>query len=49
LVKNGQVVDLWNEDGGTCSEWHIRQGFLRKTAQWETHVQLQCGKPVAYK
>ncbi len=20
LVKNGQVVDLWNEDGGTCSE-----------------------------
>lgn len=20
FVKNGQVVDLWNEDGGTCSE-----------------------------
>src|ERR1043166_224916 len=20
LVKNGQVVDIWNEDGGTCSE-----------------------------
>jgi alpha-D-xyloside xylohydrolase len=20
LVRNGQVVDLWNEDGGTCSE-----------------------------
>ncbi len=20
FVKNGQVVDMWNEDGGTCSE-----------------------------
>ena len=24
LVKNGQVVDLWNEDGGTSSEWSYK-------------------------
>jgi len=24
LVKIGQVVDLWNEDGGTSSEWSYK-------------------------
>ena len=24
LVKNGQAVDLWNEDGGTSSEWSYK-------------------------
>ena len=24
LVKNGQVIDLWNEDGGTSSEWSYK-------------------------
>ena len=24
LVKNGQLVDLWNEDGGTSSEWSYK-------------------------
>ena len=24
FVKNGQVVDLWNEDGGTSSEWSYK-------------------------
>ena len=23
-VKNGQVIDLWNEDGGTSSEWSYK-------------------------
>ena len=24
MVKNGQVIDLWNEDGGTSSEWSYK-------------------------
>ena len=24
LVKNGQAIDLWNEDGGTSSEWSYK-------------------------
>ena len=24
LIKNGQAVDMWNEDGGTSSEWSYK-------------------------
>ena len=39
-VKNKGDVDTFH------SEWRIRHGFLRKTEQWETHVQQPTRPPL---
>jgi alpha-D-xyloside xylohydrolase len=43
FVKNGQVVDLWKEDGGTSSEWPYKNVPFFQARRWRLDQPPQAG------